>query len=396
MVRFPAYGRPALLAILIASSPITTGCMEDPDASLGDEVASRQDGVIIGDNDLVPVNRDGGNVPARYRASLDGFGRLLVGGAACSATHVGGGIAISAGHCFNAPNQRVDDRPCPNTKVEWGYRGGAITLVSNCTRILAMRVGGNQDYAIFRVSPVPSVTLDVKLDSPPTNGLPLTIFSHPQAKPLNWSRTCSVMSSGGTEISYQCDTQGGSSGASVLRDDTLQVVGIHWGGGGNSNVATKLTSTPLGEFLGDDPPPPGDVVRFVSRPSSKCLDVNGSGTADGTQIQLWSCNGTGAQSFELQDAGGGQFAIVNTSSGKCVDVSGSGTANGTKIQLWTCNGTGAQRFSQQDAGGGFARLVNANSGKCLDVSGNGTADGTVVHLWQCGGGQNQQWRGEEP
>ena len=31
--------------------------------------------------------------------------------------------------------------------------------------------------------------------------------------------------------------------------------------------------------------------------------------------------------------------------GKCVDVSGSNTANGTRIQLWTCNGTGAQSWS---------------------------------------------------
>ena len=37
--------------------------------------------------------------------------------------------------------------------------------------------------------------------------------------------------------------------------------------------------------------------------------------------------------------------IVGAGSGKCVDVTASGTANGTLVQLWTCNGTGAQRWS---------------------------------------------------
>jgi hypothetical protein len=31
--------------------------------------------------------------------------------------------------------------------------------------------------------------------------------------------------------------------------------------------------------------------------------------------------------------------------GKCVDVSDSGTADGTAVQLWTCNGTAAQRWT---------------------------------------------------
>ena len=65
--------------------------------------------------------------------------------------------------------------------------------------------------------------------------------------------------------------------------------------------------------------------------------------------------------------------------GKCLDVSGGGTADGTKIQLWTCNGRRAQNWSAQADG----TLRNPQSGKCLDVSGNSSADGTVVHLWTC-------------
>ena len=30
---------------------------------------------------------------------------------------------------------------------------------------------------------------------------------------------------------------------------------------------------------------------------NKCLDISGGGSADGTKIQLWTCNGSGAQNW---------------------------------------------------------------------------------------------------
>jgi len=136
----------------------------------------------------------------------------------------------------------------------------------------------------------------------------------------------------------------------------------------------------------------GDLYNFgaLAHPGS-CMDARAGGTADGTQIQEWTCNGSGAQSFELQDNGSGGFTIVNTQAQKCVDVQGSGTANGTKIQLYDCNGTGAQAFVTQDAGNGFVHIVNTNSGKCLDVAADNPADGTVVQLYDCNGTSAQTW-----
>jgi glucose/arabinose dehydrogenase len=117
--------------------------------------------------------------------------------------------------------------------------------------------------------------------------------------------------------------------------------------------------------------------------ASKCLDVSGGATADGTQIQLYTCNGTAAQQWTASP--GSTVKAL----GKCLDVSGGGSADGTKIQLWTCNGSGAQNWSWQADG----TLRNPQSGKCLDVSGNNSADGTDVHLWTCIAGPpaNQKW-----
>jgi len=111
-----------------------------------------------------------------------------------------------------------------------------------------------------------------------------------------------------------------------------------------------------------------------------CLDVRSASTADGTPVQVYTCNGTGAQQWTVESNGTIQAL------GKCLDVSGAGTANGTKVQLYTCNGTGAQSWQAQSNG----ELVNTNSGSCLDDTGSG-GSGTQVQIWACTDASNQQW-----
>ncbi|MEU9889232.1 carbohydrate-binding protein [Sphaerisporangium sp. NPDC051011] len=115
--------------------------------------------------------------------------------------------------------------------------------------------------------------------------------------------------------------------------------------------------------------------------AGKCLDVSNADTADGTKVQLYTCNGTGAQNWAVN----GQTLRAL---GKCLDVAGGATANGTKAQLYTCNGTGAQNWAAQSDG----TLRNPQSAKCLDVAGNNSADGTQVQIWDCvAGAANQKW-----
>ena len=70
-----------------------------------------------------------------------------------------------------------------------------------------------------------------------------------------------------------------------------------------------------------------------------------------------------------------------------MDVQASGTVNGTLIHLWTCNGTGAQNWAAQPDG----TLRNPQSGRCLDASGGATADGTQLIIYDCTAGANQKW-----
>ncbi|MFJ8648601.1 ThuA domain-containing protein [Streptomyces sp. NPDC093546] len=128
-------------------------------------------------------------------------------------------------------------------------------------------------------------------------------------------------------------------------------------------------------------PPPTTRTGEVKGVNGKCLDVAGGSSADGTQAQLWSCNGSAGQKWTLP--GDGTVRALS----KCLDVSGGGSADGTKIQLWTCNGTGAQKWQARADG----TVLNAQSGKCLDAEGATWNDGTRVHLWTCHTGANQKW-----
>jgi glucose/arabinose dehydrogenase len=115
--------------------------------------------------------------------------------------------------------------------------------------------------------------------------------------------------------------------------------------------------------------------------AGKCLDVAGGASADGTKIQLYTCNPTAAQ----------QWTVTPNSTikalGKCLDVAGAGTGNGTKVQLYTCNASAAQNWSAQPDG----TLRNPNSNRCLDVSGNDPADGRQIQIWDCHTFANQKW-----
>jgi chitinase len=131
---------------------------------------------------------------------------------------------------------------------------------------------------------------------------------------------------------------------------------------------------------GSTPPPPTGGGTPIHGYGGKCVDVAGASSANGTAVQLFTCNGTGAQNWTHS---GNTFAAL----GKCLDVAAAGTANGSKVQIYDCNGTAAQQWTT----GANNRLVNTGSGKCLDATGPSSADGTKLQIWTCAGSANQAW-----
>lgn len=214
---------------------------------------------LIGIAPLVPVKADGSNLDPSLRAAIDAFGLIALGSSGyCSGTHIGNGYVLSAGHCFvpePVPGKPVKDvaivnQPCSTTTVNWGYRGSPktgnpkplVTLVSRCTKIIYAELSKARDFAIFRVNSAPRsyIPLANETQRTPAN-TKLTIFGYPQARPLEWSQYCPLVDpskvpsmtrqlSGTGRFIYQCDTEPGNSGSSVLaisKNKTLLVVGIH-------------------------------------------------------------------------------------------------------------------------------------------------------------------------
>ena len=206
---------------------------------------------IIGNNDLIPVINNGANIPEKYRPLINAFGLISMG---CTATHIGNGLVLTAGHCFSAPETRSSLADCSKFSVKWGLRKDADPyLVSKCTEILAYELNDTRDYTIFKVDQVPTAYVKVDLSAKAEIGTKITIFGHPQARPLEWSQTCTVQPSangpwGADQFSHQCDTEPGNSGSTVIDDETLKVIGIHDGGRIPWNYATVLLDTPIAEF----------------------------------------------------------------------------------------------------------------------------------------------------
>ncbi|MET8577723.1 ricin-type beta-trefoil lectin domain protein, partial [Streptomyces sp. NPDC005012] len=128
------------------------------------------------------------------------------------------------------------------------------------------------------------------------------------------------------------------------------------------------------------PPPTSGSGQIKGVGSGRCLDVPSSSTTDGTQIQLWDCNGAANQQWSHTSTG--ELRVYGN---KCLDAAGTG--NGAKVQIYSCWGGDNQKWRLNSNGS----ITGVQSGLCLDATGTGTANGTKIQLYSCSGGSNQRW-----
>jgi hypothetical protein len=121
---------------------------------------------------------------------------------------------------------------------------------------------------------------------------------------------------------------------------------------------------------------------LVGRQSGRCLDINNSATANGTQAQIWDCNRQSNQSWTYTSTK--QLVLYGN---KCLDANNQGTTNGTTVVIWDCNGQTNQQWNLNTDG----TIRSVQSGLCVDAYNRGTANGTKVVLWSCGTADNQKW-----
>ncbi|HUY51736.1 MAG TPA: ricin-type beta-trefoil lectin domain protein [Streptosporangiaceae bacterium] len=123
---------------------------------------------------------------------------------------------------------------------------------------------------------------------------------------------------------------------------------------------------------------PVGPVRFDV--AGRCLNDAGNSSANGTRVDIWTCNGSASQRWTIA---ADQTVRIH---GKCLSVSGSAKVNGSKAVLETCSGYASQRWVP----GSGAQLVNGTAGKCLGGSASGT-NGAQAWIASCNGKANQKW-----
>ncbi|MGW1537914.1 RICIN domain-containing protein [Streptomyces aureus] len=138
---------------------------------------------------------------------------------------------------------------------------------------------------------------------------------------------------------------------------------------------------------------PAGWATVVNAGSGKCVDARAAGTADGTVVQQYACNGSQAQQWRFAATSGGYAQVGNRAdTTKAWDVTGVSAADGAPVQLWTYGGGANQQWQAVAEAGGTYHFVNRNSGKCLDVPSASTADSAQLQQYTCNGTAAQSFR----
>jgi hypothetical protein len=205
--------------------------------------------------------------PLAYKASKSVVRLLINGTELCTAWRIGTiDRLLTNHHCFTNQAQ------AENTEAWFNYEcvvcGGYETLAT--TKVWGDHVfatSASLDYTLFSVHNFAQVkkfgylTIDT---SPIKAGEEVYIPQHPEGNPTEIAMSsdqdkggdCKVVDpkadgyTAGTDVSYYCDTQGGSSGSPVLSRTTNKVIALHhFGGCPNSGVNMSIIYPKIKKYL---------------------------------------------------------------------------------------------------------------------------------------------------
>lgn len=118
-------------------------------------------------------------------------------------------------------------------------------------------------------------------------------------------------------------------------------------------------------------------MKLTCAGNGLCLDVDGAGKKNGTNVQVYTSNDTSAQRWkekiiEKGDEEKGTCCvelIPKHAQDMRLDCKDGKLGNNTNVQLYKANGTDAQRWYKRLVGGKYIVYVNVNSGRVLDGGG---------------------------
>lgn len=136
----------------------------------------------------------------------------------------------------------------------------------------------------------------------------------------------------------------------------------------------------------------GSYRIYTALDVNKALDVSGASRANSAKIQIYSSNGTAAQTWVVSHDEKGYVSLKNAASGKMLDVSGGGTSSGTAVPQYESNNTLAQKWIARTQDDGSVVLVSALARNImLDVSGASKENGAPAQIWEANATSAQAW-----
>ena len=138
-------------------------------------------------------------------------------------------------------------------------------------------------------------------------------------------------------------------------------------------------------------PAPGSYLIRTTLADTQLIDIAGGSKANGARAQIWQCNQSAAQRFELYVDADGLCTLVNAGSGKALDVQWGQARPGASVWQYQRNGSTAQKWQLVEQGGGWSLRSALNRNLALDVSGANAANGTPLVLWAVNGTAAQRF-----
>lgn len=199
---------------------------------------------VIGLDDRVNVESAIEELPSNLRRLLPAVGVM---DNHCTASHIGNGLVLTAGHCLRAGLDEESKDSCDSIQVMF-Y---SSAQKSHCKRILKMRHNENLDYGVFEVNVFPDARLEPAQQDDSFHGTQMTLLGFPANGDYRWSRACQLRSLWSSlpfahsDFGHDCDTEVGNSGSPILIWESGALVGIHAGGNSDINYGTFWKSISL-------------------------------------------------------------------------------------------------------------------------------------------------------
>lgn len=169
---------------------------------------------------------------AAIQAQVDRESAAIALFGACTATHLGRGVFLTAGHCIDnhLGIEGFRSSPCPHALQ---IRGLTESLAC---KVVTFRYDKTTDYALLElVDPkqaddLPAISVDYGMDWRKWGTRTVRLYGYSGQK-LRVNLTCTAkIEAARDRILHDCDTEGGDSGSALIDVITNDIIAVHAGG----------------------------------------------------------------------------------------------------------------------------------------------------------------------